>query len=397
MRLTVDNLTYYNPSTLNLLLRGNSLVTKAKSALSISGNEIIYNPTSAEKTALGDGVVYVQLKTDSMQTEIVKITALDLDGTIMKPFALAYTPLKNSDAFDSVDMLDTCRGLDRGLYYFKATCTNRPTNINGRGYACAVNRRASGSSEYIQLIATDYYDGKTYTNIFHGSTWLGWSLLNSDDFVLKSGDTMAGALAISKNGTVNLQVKNTGTNAKTTDLLCDASNGYSGLYDRTFSQWMIYSDVSGNIIIPSLPGISGSYANASHNNSFSVTTVLCGGFIYNSSKTVVFLIPYNVIGGTASCSALSIRIYLVSGGNPYFRSGGSGGTYTQDSSVLSIWANNASVRTNEVDSVTVTTKAGSGLQVQVVFKYAMTTNNSGTAVLTNAPVVLYASGTFALS
>lgn len=252
MRLTVDNLTYYNPTTLNLLLRGNSLVTKAKSALSISGNEIIYNPTSAEKTALGDGVVYVQLKTDSMQTELVKITSLDLDGTIMKPFALAYTPLKNSDAYDNVDMLDTCRGLDRGLYYFKATCTNRPTSTSGRGYACIVNRRASGTGEYIQLIATDNTTGQTYTNTFNTTAWAGWESLNADAFVKKSGDTMTDSLTIQKASEAGVKVKNT-TEDQQIDLIVNSSGSAKGLYDRTNTKWIIYSNASGSVYYA--PGI----------------------------------------------------------------------------------------------------------------------------------------------
>lgn len=283
-----------------------------------------------------------------------------------------------------------------------------------------------------------------------------------DNFVSKSGDTMTGALAIKAPNTVNLQINNTGTNAKILDLMCNATNGASGLYDRTNSQWIVYSNSAGNIVyapgtvsgsliangsngcyvraahtgtnahavelmaapggdiglydrtnsawilkrtsagvltIPDLPGIQNSYAGSGINSSVSIGSVVCNGYIDNGSKRVTFLIPYSITGSSITCSELTIRLFLTEGGiNPYFRSGSSGGTYTQQSnSGTSIWANSATVRTNEVASVPASIKTRSGIQVVINFNYAICTNNTGTAIRNACPVSLVVTGTFAIS
>ena len=89
MRLTVDNLSAYNAGAVMLYLKGNTLITKNRSALTISGNTIDYTVKDAEKASLGDGAVYVQVKCGSLSTEIVKVKASDVNGIIQKPLALA--------------------------------------------------------------------------------------------------------------------------------------------------------------------------------------------------------------------------------------------------------------------------------------------------------------------
>ena len=88
MRLTIDNLAYYNPSEVNLNIKGDALVSKPKTSLTINGNTIDYTVTSAEKASLGSGAVYVQVKCGLYKTEIIKIKADDVNTIIQRPLAL---------------------------------------------------------------------------------------------------------------------------------------------------------------------------------------------------------------------------------------------------------------------------------------------------------------------
>lgn len=52
----------------------------------------------------------------------------------------AATEEQLSNTFANVDVLETAMTLPRGIYYFKATCTNRPTS-NSSGYHVIVSTR----------------------------------------------------------------------------------------------------------------------------------------------------------------------------------------------------------------------------------------------------------------
>ena len=119
-------------------------------------------------------------------------------------------------------------------------------------------------------------------------------------------------------------------------------------------------------------------------------TLTCMGFghVTNSSKSFEIFIPWaKAYPGTYSVQSLSIVPRWSNVGYLYARSG-DGSTYTilHDGfgNPISIWDNVASVRTNEVANITVTPYKASGFRVRINFNYALTKNNSGTAVENNS-------------
>ena len=471
MRLTVDNLTHYDPSTLNLLLKGNSLITKAKSALTISGNEVIYNLTSAEKSSLGSGAVYVQLKTNDMQTEIVKVAASDLDGAIVKPFALAPSMIKKSG--------DTMTG---HLYITKA----------GEAWFIAQNTNTGRRIEF---------GSSSQGNVGLYDATFAHYILYADS----SGTVFYRDGYVSNEGLCWWRVRNTSSSySHEIDLGVNATGG-AGLYDRTHDKYLISSDVNGNVKLPSvidsniktnyschiympvtkgtnpssqasrgvyiysndssnnnigsayssvntdgstnmciaayrftsgsthyaqlraritqsgsvapyfdyyngtehsytlwhqgtLPGANEAYANASLNDTITLSDVLAYGQIHNGSKALTLFVPYAVSDGTPTISNLSFTL-VSRGGNFYVRSGSSGATYTNlyTDTVTSVWISGASARTNEVTYVSIVAKPRQGFQIRVQFNYAICSNNTGTTATNGAPVTARVTANIALS
>ena len=92
MVLKFSNLAFYTPTALTLTLKGTGTVTKALADVSIAGNNLTYNPTSGEKSTLGSGTVYAQVKvetaTDYLKSEVLRMTAADLDKTLESEITL---------------------------------------------------------------------------------------------------------------------------------------------------------------------------------------------------------------------------------------------------------------------------------------------------------------------
>lgn len=99
-----------------------------------------------------------------------------------------------SDTFTNVDLLKKALTLSRGIYYFKSTCTNRPTTDNS-DYHVIVSTRANGESNpAIKLIAYGYDSEAVYYNTYNPETkvWSGWTT----HFLPLSGGTLTGDLTI---------------------------------------------------------------------------------------------------------------------------------------------------------------------------------------------------------
>lgn len=111
---------------------------------------------------------------------------------------------------------------------------------------------------------------------------------------------------------------------------------------------------------------------------------IAAGFLTNSQTGLNFLLPTPpVCGDTVKMNSLSLLLRHADGGYPYARSGSSGGTYTQlGSSQVEVWSNGASVRTNEISSITCTPVIG-GIRVIVNFTYALTKDSGSTTAVTN--------------
>ena len=69
----------------------------------------------------------------------------------------------------------------------------------------------------------------------------------SDVYVYNTGDTMTDSLTISKAGECGVIVNNTSKSHQTEFIVGNSGNG--GVYDRTNSKWVVYSDVSGNVTL----------------------------------------------------------------------------------------------------------------------------------------------------
>lgn len=115
--------------------------------------------------------------------------------------------------------------------------------------------------------------------------------------------------------------------------------------------------------------------------------MFANGHLTNASKSIRFFIPYNFVRGTASLVNLSL---VVRGGGaqyPYIRSGSGGSTYSvMGSDILKIYENGQAVRSNEVESVSITPKANYGFQVIVNFVYPVCKTNTGTTADNNVPL-----------
>ena len=82
-----------------------------------------------------------------------------------------------SDTFDGVDLLETCKALPRGIYYFKANCTNRPVDTNNVGFHVIVMTRQNGeTSPVVKIMAFAYASNDIYFNTYHVDShdWTGW-------------------------------------------------------------------------------------------------------------------------------------------------------------------------------------------------------------------------------
>jgi len=104
-------------------------------------------------------------------------------------------------------------------------------------------------------------------------------------------------------------------------------------------------------------------------NFYGVMEIPLNGFITSDSKEIRFFIPWaKACPGTYTMKELSITVRHVGGGYPYARSGSSGGTYTKlGDGAVQIWNDGRTVRTNEVQSITVTPADGAGLRVNITF------------------------------
>ena len=137
-------------------------------------------------------------------------------------------------------------------------------------------------------------------------------------------------------------------------------------------------------------GISQLASDKSWNPTINVSDVACAGAITSSMKQIYFLIPYTVISGTATVKSMSV---VVRGGQTagaeyiFAVSGASNNVYTQlGASAVQIWNNSASVRTNEIESITATVKPRIGIQISIMFKNALCRTNTGTTCYNNTPV-----------
>lgn len=63
--------------------------------------------------------------------------------------------------------------------------------------------------------------------------------------VAKTGDTMTGNLEVVRNQEANIYVENTESGREHRVSLCAGASGKGGIYDETFSKWLIYYDKNG--------------------------------------------------------------------------------------------------------------------------------------------------------
>ena len=144
-----------------------------------NGEEEKFYPITHSKAVIsGDGVTLDE-KIDSITCESIG----------------AATEGQLGDTFDNVDVLATAFTLPRGIYYFKATCTNRPTDDTS-GYHVIVSTRENGEeTPAIKLIAHGYDSEATYYNTYNPDTqtWTGWTT----HFLPLNGGTLTGNLGTS--------------------------------------------------------------------------------------------------------------------------------------------------------------------------------------------------------
>ena len=120
-------------------------------------------------------------------------------------------------------------------------------------------------------VCTIVLENKEYTLPFYGgapipnriySVFLPQNNMNHafvvGEAVAKTGDTMTGNLEVVRNQEANIYVENTKSGQEHRVALCAGTSGKGGIYDGTFSKWLVYYDKSGNLGLGSpLPISSG--------------------------------------------------------------------------------------------------------------------------------------------
>lgn len=135
-----------------------------------------------------------------------------------------------------------------------------------------------------------------------------------------------------------------------------------------------------------------------YNNSVSLTSAVCAGYITSSQKSICISIPYQKFSGTTfTLTTLKVSIRHAMGGYPYVRSGTDGDTYTALGSAKTwLISNGTGYRTNEVSSVSVSVVQDFGFDISVGFNYQICSTNTGTVITNNIPIaaVVDVEGTF---
>ena len=165
-----------------------------------------------------------------------------------------------------------------------------------------------------------------------------------------------------------------------------SSSTNHGVYQRIANDGKLLVDYASNdskkAWIASLGG-----AMAEYNNSISLDTIPCAGFVSSDSAQLAFFLPFGRYwSGTPSLDKLAVRVRQGVGGYVYARSGTNGGTYTQLLSTR-IWENGETKRTNEVESVSISGQSGSGFNISITFKYPLAKASGNTAAITNNQAV----------
>lgn len=132
------------------------------------------------------------------------VTSFDQNGFMPKTATAsdigALSTSHLASVFDKVDVLERCKTLPRGIYYFRSSCTNKPIE-NNSGYHVIVSTSSATDAENtnnhaVKLIALGYdFDG-VYFNTFNSDNqkWLGWTT----KFLPLTGGTLSGNLTIEK-------------------------------------------------------------------------------------------------------------------------------------------------------------------------------------------------------
>lgn len=137
-----------------------------------------------------------------------------------------------------------------------------------------------------------------------------------------------------------------------------------------------------------------------YNNNVSTSGVGCFGYLTSSRKQISFMVPYPLFSGTGfTISSLKLVVrHIVGTTYAYVRSGTNGETYTQlGSGATSVIANGEAVRSNEIASTKVWMHPGSGIEIGITFKYEVCSDNSGTVLPNNTPLIVAATLTGTIS
>ena len=282
-----------------------------------------------------------------------------------------------------------------GLYYLVLnTVSGLPEG--GNGDLWVIDAQGDGT-RFLQIFRRSGTAGTNDQNIYiRGSnaeggwgTW--WKYGDSTQSVAKSGDTMTGNLEVPSlyftNGT-RLYDSLSSTNGSSYILtpgdlttqaqFCFVTDGRIGgrtrTRDSTSAQWSGW----------------GSWKYL-FNNNVSVSGVPCVSYVTTNGTYLSFLLPYAGYGGGSQFEITKISLVArhVDGGYIFARSGTNGTTYTQlGSAATDVWENGQPTRSGEITGVASYLRTGCGIQIGMTFGYALCTDNSGTLVKNNSPVVI---------
>lgn len=124
-----------------------------------------------------------------------------------------------------------------------------------------------------------------------------------------------------------------------------------------------------------------------------INGAVCTGYITGAAQQIVISVPYQLISGnTFTLSRLNMAVRVANATNLFARSGSSGGVFTQiGPTAADIILNGAAVRSNELDSFSVSIVPNFGFNVTLNFKYALTIDryNTGALVTNEMPIAVY--------
>lgn len=241
-----------------------SKITLAGTDYSVSNNTITISQANLQSAVQSTDYV---LMTTAERSKLSSIEVTE-GGTIDFSGVTASAPLTATvnSSTGAVNITHNTSGVSAGTYksvtvntYGHVTAGTNPTTLSGYGITDAKITNGVitlGNNTITPLTASSTLDATKLSGTASISTTGNASTATkatqdgdgntiSSTYLKLSGGTLTNHLLLTKAGEIGVKVNN--TNASHEIDLIVSSNGSGGIYDRTYTKWIVYSDVNGNV------------------------------------------------------------------------------------------------------------------------------------------------------